>query len=45
LKTDVGETRDVAARHPALVRRAAEVMRREHVESEDWPLSPPNASK
>ena len=39
LKTDVGETRDVSARHPALVRRAAEVMRREHVESEDWPLS------
>ncbi|HWS89646.1 MAG TPA: arylsulfatase [Pyrinomonadaceae bacterium] len=38
LKTDVGETRDVSARHPALVRRAAEVMRREHVESEDWPL-------
>ena len=45
LKTDPGETRDVSARHPALVRRAAEVMRREHVESEDWPLSPPNASK
>ena len=38
LKTDIGETRDVSARHPALVRRAEEVMRREHVESEDWPL-------
>jgi arylsulfatase A-like enzyme len=45
LKTDVGETRDVAARHPALVRRAGEVMRREHVESEDWPLSTTKASK
>ena len=45
LKTDVGETRDVSARHPALARRAEEVMRREHVESEDWPVSPPNASK
>ncbi|HEX8148455.1 MAG TPA: arylsulfatase [Pyrinomonadaceae bacterium] len=39
LKNDVGETRDVSARHPALVRRAEEVMRREHVESEDWPVS------
>jgi arylsulfatase A-like enzyme len=45
LKTDPGETRDVASRHPALVRRAEEIMRREHVESEDWPLSAPNASK
>jgi arylsulfatase A-like enzyme len=43
LKTDIGETRDVASRHPALVRRAEVIMRREHVESEDWPL--PNASK
>jgi arylsulfatase A-like enzyme len=45
LKTDIGETRDVAARHPALVRRAEEVMRREHVESEDWPLNGTKASK
>ncbi|MET0648209.1 MAG: hypothetical protein ABW208_16475, partial [Pyrinomonadaceae bacterium] len=45
LKTDIGETRDVSARHPALVRRAEEVMRREHVESEDWPLSATKASK
>lgn len=45
LSTDIGETRDVAARHPALVRRVAEVMRREHVESEDWPLSTTKASK
>jgi arylsulfatase A-like enzyme len=39
LKTDIGETRDVSARHPALVRRAEEIMRREHVESEDWPVA------
>jgi arylsulfatase A-like enzyme len=40
LRTDPGETRDVSASHPALVRRAEEVMRREHVESEHWPLRP-----
>jgi arylsulfatase A-like enzyme len=45
LKTDLGETRDVSARNRALVRRAEEVMRREHVESEDWPLSGTPASK
>jgi arylsulfatase A-like enzyme len=45
LKTDPGETRDVAARHPALVRRAEVVMRREHVESEDWPLNATKASR
>jgi arylsulfatase A-like enzyme len=39
LKTDPGETRDVAARHPGIIRRAAEIMRREHVESEDWPTT------
>src|SRR5215207_2177801 len=45
LKADPGETRDVSARNPALVRRAEEIMRREHVESEDWPLSTAPASK
>ena len=45
LRTDIGETRDVSARHPALVRRAEEVMRREHVESEDWPAGATKASK
>ena len=45
LKTDVGETRDVSARHPALVRRAEEIMRREHVESEDWPVSAASAPR
>jgi arylsulfatase A-like enzyme len=38
LRADTGETRDVSAQHTALVRRAEEIMRREHVESEDWPL-------
>jgi len=45
LGTDAGETRDVAARRPEVVRRAEEIMRREHVESEDWPLSTTQASK
>jgi arylsulfatase A-like enzyme len=45
LVTDVGETRDVSARHPDTVRRAEEVMRREHVESEDWPVTATNGSK
>jgi arylsulfatase A-like enzyme len=45
LRSDVGETRDLAARHPALVRRAVEIMSREHVESEDWPLDKPPARK
>ncbi|HEX8293593.1 MAG TPA: sulfatase-like hydrolase/transferase [Pyrinomonadaceae bacterium] len=45
LSADAGETRDVAARRPALVRRAAEVMRREHVESEDWPPGAADASR
>lgn len=40
LQADPGEQRDVAARYPALVRRAEEIMRREHVESEDWPAPP-----
>jgi arylsulfatase A-like enzyme len=45
LRADIGETRDVSARHRALVRRAEAVMRREHVESEDWPLRVTKASK
>ncbi|HEX8142506.1 MAG TPA: arylsulfatase [Pyrinomonadaceae bacterium] len=39
LQTDVGETRDVAAQRPELVRRMAAIMRREHAESEHWPVS------
>ncbi|HEX8070254.1 MAG TPA: arylsulfatase [Pyrinomonadaceae bacterium] len=38
LQTDIAEAHDLAASHPALVRRAAEIMRREHVQSEDWPV-------
>jgi arylsulfatase A-like enzyme len=45
LKTDPGETRDVASGHPEIVRRVEEVMSREHVESEDWPLPAPDAPK
>lgn len=45
LKSDIGETRDLSARHPALVRRAEEMMRREHVESEDWPAGAAKAPK
>jgi arylsulfatase A-like enzyme len=37
LQTDVGERRDVAAEHPGLVRNIADAMKREHVESENWP--------
>lgn len=45
LKTDLGETRDLSASNPVLVRRAEEIMGREHVESEDWPLTVTPASK
>jgi arylsulfatase A-like enzyme len=45
LSTDVGEAHDIAAKHPEMVRRAEEVMRREHVESEDWPTDAAPASK
>ncbi|MET0622943.1 MAG: arylsulfatase [Pyrinomonadaceae bacterium] len=43
LQSDLGETRDLAAKRPDLVRRAVEIMSREHVESEDWPLDAPPA--
>jgi arylsulfatase A-like enzyme len=38
LHRDVGEARDVAAQHPELVRRMTEIIEREHVESEHWPV-------
>lgn len=41
LQTDLGETRDRAPARPELVRRMEEIMRREHVESEDWPTNEP----
>jgi len=39
LQTDVGETRDVAAKHPEIIRSIALAMKREHVESENWPTA------
>lgn len=40
LQTDVGESRDVAAEHPDIVRRAAELMKREHTPSTVFPFPP-----
>ena len=45
LRADIGERRDLAARHPSLVRRAVEIMSGQHVESEDWPLERPPARR
>lgn len=36
LETDLGEKRDVAAKHPEIVARAAEAMKRAHVPSSLW---------
>lgn len=36
LETDPGETRNVAAEHPEVVRRLEEIMEAEHVEAEGW---------
>src|SRR5262245_45476130 len=38
LATDVGEQHDVAARRPQIVERIAEIMRREHTNSEAFPI-------
>jgi len=38
LATDVGEQRDVADKHPDIVRRIAAVMLREHTPSEVFPV-------
>ncbi len=45
LRADAGETRDVSAQHPSVVKRVEEIMRREHVESEDWPASATSPQK
>jgi arylsulfatase A-like enzyme len=37
LQTDIGETRNIAETQPKIVRRLAEIMKREHVESQQWP--------
>jgi arylsulfatase len=38
LATDIGEQHDMAAQHPEIVRRIAEIMRREHTPSETFPI-------
>ncbi|GAG44548.1 unnamed protein product, partial [marine sediment metagenome] len=38
LSTDVGEERNVAARHPDVVARAEALFRSEHTPSQDWPI-------
>ncbi len=38
LQTDLAETRDVAAKNQQIVKRMEEIMKREHVESEHWPV-------
>ncbi len=41
LKTDIGETRNLAAENPAVVERIREIMKKEHVPSPDWRLPKP----
>jgi hypothetical protein len=41
LKTDVGETTDIADEHPEIVERAKKIMQREHVDSELFPFPEP----
>lgn len=38
LETDVGEKRDVSREQPGLIKNMEEIMSREHVESEQWPV-------
>ncbi|GIX00525.1 MAG: N-acetylgalactosamine-6-sulfatase [Pirellulaceae bacterium] len=38
LESDVGEARDVAAQHPEIVRRAVEILDREHRMDPNWPV-------
>ncbi len=37
LETDAKETTDLAAKNPKITAQIAEIMKREHVESENWP--------
>lgn len=39
LQDDLGERTDVAAKHPSLVARAAEIMRTAHVPNEHWKIA------
>lgn len=38
LQTDVKESKNLATKYPALVKRLESIMKREHVESEHWPV-------
>ncbi len=40
LQTDIGESHDVASEHPDLVRKLAEIMKREHTPSPVFPMRP-----
>lgn len=41
LKTDRDETRNVAAHHPDLVRKAEKLLKTARVDSPDWPIKDP----
>jgi len=41
--SNAGEQRDVAADHPDIIKRIAEIMRREHTGSEAFPIKALNA--
>ncbi|MCG6155892.1 arylsulfatase [Rubinisphaera margarita] len=45
LQTDPGETNDVSAGHPDVVRRMAEIMAESHVPSPFWPLAEDGTSR
>jgi arylsulfatase A-like enzyme len=40
LETDTKESHNLAGKQSTLVKRMAEIMKREHVESEHWPVTP-----
>ena len=45
LKTDPAETRDVAARYPALAQKMIALMQSARTDSPDWPIKPPPEKK
>jgi arylsulfatase A-like enzyme len=38
LKTDAGETKNIAAEHPELVEKAKQLMNEAHVDDPQWPM-------
>ena len=40
LETDIGETKNIADKHPEIVAKLMAIMKREHVESDMFPLFP-----